>query len=102
MREWQAGCPEATAIIEAAAHRLAETVEAAAAVPGSAAPVALTGSLLLDRTFRALVVGEIAARLPAASVVDPAGSPLDGAALLCATSAGQAWFGALRFLPARP
>jgi len=97
IREWQGGCATATTIVETAAARLAETIEAATAAPGRSAPIALLGSLVLDRRFRDLVVGKIGARLPDAPVVEPAGSALDGAAFLAAAPAGREWFAALRF-----
>lgn len=102
IREWHGGCPTAAAIVEAAAGRLAETVRAAAAAPGPSAPVALIGSLVLDRRFREALIGEIAARLPGTSIVDPIGNALDGAAFLAATPAGRDWLAALRLVASSP
>jgi glucosamine kinase len=98
IREWHGGCPTAAAIIEDAAQRLAGTVQAAASASGPSAPVALIGSLVLDQGFRETVIGEIAARLPEASVVAPIGNALDGAAFLAATPGGRGWLAALRLV----
>ena len=96
IREWHGGCPTAAAIVATAAGHLAETVQAAAAAPGPSAPVALSGSLVLDQRFREVVIDEIAARLPGAPVVDPIGNALDGAAFLAAAPTGREWLAALR------
>ncbi|WP_399082544.1 N-acetylglucosamine kinase [Streptomyces sp. BBFR2] len=85
-----AGDAVAAGIVRAAAAQIVDTA-AAACPPGAGRTVALTGGLFrLGEVLRAPVRAGLAARLPEAVCMEPAGGPLDGALRLAAALAADA------------